>query len=92
MYHYNVHMRSKGFEYCGGQNLAHSRAYMLWINERASKKRGTPLREFVYDIGHVDNRTGVISLINPPKYPASMQADVTRFLEIITRIYHPNTQ
>lgn len=84
MYHYNVHLRAKNHEFCGGQNTASSRKYLLWINKRKSK--GQAFEEFAYSIGYADNKTNKIWL-ETPTYPKELQPQVDEFLKIIRSIF-----
>lgn len=77
MYHYNIHLRAKNHEFCGGQNKSNSNDYFLWINKRK------PPTEFAYHIGKENNKTGKITLIEPKEYPQELQPEVDRLLELI---------
>lgn len=80
MYHYNIHFRAKNHEFCGGQNKKNSKDYLLWINDRKGN-------EFLYTIGCVNNKTGIITLKTPAVYPMKLQPQVDRLIKLIKSIW-----
>jgi hypothetical protein len=75
MYSHKVFFRSKGLEYCGGQNRANSPQYLLWVNERNGK-------EFAQHIGEVNLKTNTFK---PDEgYENLPKQDVQRLVELAT--------
>lgn len=75
MYTYKKYFKSKGYDYCSGQNTASSKYHYLWVNKG--------LEEFVIDIGKINIKTQEVTL--DPKAEALPKKDIERLINSATK-------